>query len=81
MSEDVSAAVDGVSVTARVVDYLQDAVVELELWRQNARTLEERRALHKVTALLNQASTELRLSRRAPDPTQQSLHLGTPASA
>lgn len=66
--------------TSRVVDYLRDAVVELEIWRQNARTSEERQALHRVTSLLNLASGELRLSTDLHDPAQQTLHLTPSAS-
>lgn len=64
-----------VSAATRIVDYLRDAVVELEVWRQNARTPEERQALHRVTSLLNQAAGELRTNGSSSDPTQQSLHL------
>lgn len=64
----------GAAAAARVVDYLGDAVVELEVWRQNARTPAERLALHRVTALLNQAAGELRGS-GTPDPAQATLPL------
>ena len=64
----------------RIVDYLRDAVVELEVWRQNARTAEERQALHRVTSLLSLASGELRTSIVLHDPAQHSLHL-TPSSS
>jgi len=66
---------------ARVVDYLRDAVVELELWRQNARSSQERQALQRVSALLGQASAELRSNGSVKDPAQQALQLsqiGTP---
>lgn len=59
----------------RATDLLRDAVVELEVWRQNARTPEERQALHRVTALLGSAATELRLSGAVRDPAQHDLHL------
>ncbi len=66
---------ESVSAATRIVDYLRDAVVELEVWRQNARTPEERQALHRVTSLLNQAAGELRVNGSVSDPAQQSLHL------
>jgi hypothetical protein len=62
---------------SRVTDLLRDAVVELEVWRQNARTLEEREALHRVTALLSNAAGELRSSGAVSDPSQHDLHLAS----
>jgi hypothetical protein len=74
MGPDGSGEVDG-PARGRIVDYLRDAVVELEVWRQNARSAEERQSLHRVTALLNLASSELRSGTGGTDPNQQSLHL------
>jgi hypothetical protein len=74
MAEQIAAAKGGVS-GGRVVDYLHDAVVELEIWRQNARSVEERQALHRITALLNLASAELRSNGSVSDPAQQNLQL------
>jgi hypothetical protein len=59
----------------RLADYLREAVVELEVWRQNARTTDERQALHRVTSLLGQASGELQALGQVRDAAQQSLHL------
>ena len=60
----------------RVVDYLRDAIVELEVWRQNARSSEERQALQRISALIGQASAELRMTDGTNgDPAQQSLQL------
>lgn len=64
---------------ARITDRLRDAVVELEVWRQNARSAEERQALHRITALLGQAVAELRPGSDARDPFQGQLPLaGSP---
>jgi hypothetical protein len=63
----------------RALDSLREIVVELEVWRQNARTVEERQALQRVTTLLHHAASELRLNGRAvPDPAQQTLPLILP---
>jgi hypothetical protein len=73
--------IDAVShYIARVTDLLRDAVVELEVWRQNARSPEERQALHRVTALLSNAAGELRLSGAVRDPSQHDLHLAASAN-
>ncbi len=63
------------AATARILDYLRDAVVELEVWRQNMHSPEERQALRRITSLLSMAAGELRSEAKAPDPVQQSLHL------
>jgi hypothetical protein len=60
---------------ARITDRLRDAVVELEVWRQNARSTEERQALHRITALLGQAVAELREGEVVRDPFQEHLPL------
>lgn len=60
---------------SQVTDYLRDAVVELETWRQNARTPEERQALYRVTGLLGQAVALLQANEEGPDPAQQALAL------
>jgi hypothetical protein len=65
---------------ARVVDFLRDAVVELEVWRQNARSPDERHALQRLSALLGQAAAELRNHGAGADPAQQTLHLTEPSS-
>ena len=59
---------------ARIADYLRDAFVELEVWRQNARSVEERQALHRITSLLSQAAADLR-HEYGGDPMQQTLPL------
>jgi len=43
----------------RILDALQDAVVELEVWRQNARTTEERSALRRIASALGAAQQEI----------------------
>src|SRR5690606_34174526 len=77
MSQEATAGEDAGHL-ARVTDYLRDAVVELEVWRQNARTAEERQALHRVTALLGHAAAELRMNGADRDPAQQALPLPGP---
>lgn len=61
----------------RVVDALQDALVELEVWRQSARTPEEWSALRRMAAALAAAQQEVvEGAARAPHPAdaaQQSL--------
>jgi hypothetical protein len=72
----IRAALDGDDGThERIADYLRDAVVELETWRQNARTAQERQALQRVTTLLSMASAEIRNRTRSADPGQHALHL------
>ncbi len=68
---------DGAGRNARITDWLRDAVVELEVWRQNARSVDERHALHRITALLSQAVAELRHGDVVRDPFQE--HLPLPA--
>ena len=75
MVETGSTSASESSGIARVVDYLRDAVVELEVWRQNARSAEERQALQRLSALLTHASSELRINGAARDPAQESLQL------
>jgi hypothetical protein len=79
MGQEDGAGGQAISSSGRVADYLRDAVVELEVWRQNARSVEERQALHRVTALLGLAAGEVR-NGGLPDPAQQSLPL-TPGTA
>jgi hypothetical protein len=64
------------SHSGRALDYLREAVVDLEVWRQNARSAEERQTLQRVTALLHHAASELRSNEIAPkDPGQHALPL------
>lgn len=72
---------DGAGRNARITDWLRDALVELEVWRQNARSVDERQALHRITALLGQAVTELRNGAVAGDPFQEHLPLPAPTAA
>jgi len=67
---------------ARALDYLSEAVAELEAWRQNARSSEERQALQRVTALLHHAAVEIRRNGEGKrDPAQQILSLPDPANS
>ncbi len=61
----------------RVLEALQDALVELEVWRQSARAPEEWAALRRMAAALSIALQEVTesgaLPRRTADAAQQSL--------
>lgn len=61
----------------RILDALQDALVELEVWRQHARTPEEWSALRRMAAALGAAQDEVAESAgfptRSTDAAQQSL--------
>lgn len=74
MSEPESSG-DDASHRARIADYLRDAVVELEVWRQNARSADERHALQRVMSLLGHATAELTSNGPTRDPAQRMLRL------
>lgn len=64
---------------SRIRTLLQDALVELEVWRQHARTPEERSALHRIAAALGDAHVEIAegaSARFATDAAQQTLFPG-----
>jgi hypothetical protein len=64
---------------SRLRTLLQDALVELEVWRQNARTTEERSALHRIAAALGDAHGEVveaLSARSAADAAQHTLFPG-----
>ena len=47
------------SLSSRLLAHLQDAMVELEAWRQNARTPTELAALRRLSAALHAAHQEV----------------------
>lgn len=57
----------------QAIESLQDALVELEVWRQNARSGDERQSLHRVTTLLSMTANELRTRFDSTDPAQRSF--------
>lgn len=61
----------------RVLDALQDAMVELEVWRQSARSPEEWTALRRMAtalaAALQEVAESAALAPRSTDAAQQSL--------
>lgn len=61
----------------RILDALQDALVQLEVWRQHAREAEEWSALRRLATALGAAQEEVAecgaLPERSTDDAQQSL--------
>ncbi|HEX7240016.1 MAG TPA: hypothetical protein VF263_07100 [Longimicrobiaceae bacterium] len=79
MSDDPASPSESGPDLSRLRTLLQDALVELEVWRQNARTLEERSALHRIASALGDAHAEVveaASARSAADAAQQTLFPG-----
>ena len=68
-----------VSDLQRILESLRDALLDLEVWRQNVRTAEERDALRRMATALGDAHREMAglvaAQGRASDPRQEPLPL------